>query len=353
MAAGALLVVMLTAIAYARSRSRDPGLTTELALFATYLVGVLASRSPGLGAASGVALAVLLAARPHLHRFATRWLHERELRDALMFAALALLVLPLIPDEPVHWLAGVRLRPLGSLVLVILLLQAGGHVALRLFGARLGLLASGFFGGFVSSTATIATFGARARSNAPAARLLAAAAACSGCATWLQLLLIAATLAPHAVVALAAAVAAGALATLATAVVLLLGTAAPPGERETLPDETPALRLREALLVAAMLSVVTVVVSAAQRGFGTSGALAGAALAGLADAHAPAASLLALFEAGRFTDATLGAGVLLTVGTNTLTRFVTAWIAGGAAFAWRVGGALLAGLAAATAAIAA
>ena len=348
-----MLVVVLTVIAYARSRSRDPGLTTELALFATYLIGVEASRWPGLGAASGVALAVLLAARSQLHRFATRWLHERELHDALMLAALALIVVPLIPNEPLPWLAGVRLRPLGSLVLVILLLQAGGHVALRLFGARLGLLACGFFGGFVSSTMTIATFGARSRSNGPAARLLAAAAACSGCATWLQLLLIAATLAPRAVAGLAAAVAAGALATLAAAAALLLGTAAPSGEPESLPDEASAVRLREALLVAAMLSLVTVVVSAAQRGFGTIGALAGAALTGLADAHAPAASLFALFEAGRFTEATLGTGLLLAIGANTITRLVTAWISGGAAFAWRVGSALLAGLAAATAALAA
>jgi hypothetical protein len=56
-AGGALLVAALVAIAYARSQrgkpsaDADPGLTTELALFATYLIGVLAVQSPGLGAA--------------------------------------------------------------------------------------------------------------------------------------------------------------------------------------------------------------------------------------------------------------------------------------------------------------
>ena len=94
---GALVVGAMAALAYARSRSRDPGLTTELALIATYLVGVLAMRSPLLGAACGTLLAVLLAARTQLHRFATHWLREQELHDGLMLAALALVILPLMP----------------------------------------------------------------------------------------------------------------------------------------------------------------------------------------------------------------------------------------------------------------
>jgi len=42
-------------------------------------------------------------------------------------------------------------------------------------------------------------------------------------------------------------------------------------------------------------------------------------------------------------------GALLAVGTNTLTRLVTAAVSGGSAYAWRVGSALGAGLAAAVA----
>ena len=60
-----------------------------------------------------------------------------------------------MPDS-LPWLAGIRARPLASLVLLILVLQAAGHVACACSGARRGLAASDFFGGFVSSTATIA-----------------------------------------------------------------------------------------------------------------------------------------------------------------------------------------------------
>ncbi|OCK53633.1 hypothetical protein [Bradyrhizobium sp. LMTR 3] len=56
-------IIALTAIAYFRSRSDDPGLTSEVALVLTVLLGGLAMQRPGLAAGVGVALTVLLAAR--------------------------------------------------------------------------------------------------------------------------------------------------------------------------------------------------------------------------------------------------------------------------------------------------
>ena len=104
-AIGAIFVAGLTALAHWKSRSRDPGLTTELALFATYLVGIVCVMSPMAGAACGATLAGLLAARTGMHRFATRLLSEPELRDGLLLAALGLVVLPLVPNVAVEWLA--------------------------------------------------------------------------------------------------------------------------------------------------------------------------------------------------------------------------------------------------------
>ncbi len=344
-AVGALAVGALAALAYARSRSRDPGLTTELALIATYLVGVLAMRTPLLGAACGTLLAVLLAARTQLHRFATHWLREQELRDGLMLAALALVILPLVPDEPLSWLGGMRARPLASLVLLILLLQAAGHVALRLFGARLGLAASGFFGGFVSSTATIATFGARVRSHRLPVPLAAAAGAFSGCATWAQLLVMATALSAPGLRLLALPVLAG-LAATAAAAALVAWRGARDGHAAPI-DERGALRLREALVVALLLAGVAGVVSQAQVHFGRAGVLTSAALAAFGDTHAPIASLLGLFAAQRIDAETLRTGAFIALTCNTVTRLVTAFASGGAGYALRVGGALVAGLLAA------
>ncbi|WP_310734458.1 MgtC/SapB family protein [Piscinibacter defluvii] len=342
--AGAAGIVVLAALAYWRSPARDPGLTTELAMVATYLIGVQCVLWPALGAACGVVLVVLLAARTQLHRFATRWLSEQELHDGLMLAALALVVLPLVPDSAPAWLAGIRLRPLVALVLLILIVQAAGHLALRLLGPGLGVAAAGFFGGFVSSSATIAAYGARARQAPAQAASAAAAAAFSTCATWLQVLVMAVALAPAVVAELLPVAGAGALAAGAAAFALLRAAQRQPRAADTTLREHGVLRLREALLIAAALSLVTLLVAAAEQHFGSAGVYGGAVLAGLAEAHAPVAAQLALEAAGRIDAQTLRTGTLLAIGANSLTRSGVALLAGGAGFAARVSAALAAGV---------
>ena len=49
-AVGALLVVGLAVVGYLRNRTDDPGVTTEVALFLTYLIGVLCVVSQPLAA---------------------------------------------------------------------------------------------------------------------------------------------------------------------------------------------------------------------------------------------------------------------------------------------------------------
>ena len=126
------LVVTLAAIAYWRDRSRDPGITTELALFVTFVLGVLTVPYPAVAAAGGVVVVALLAGREPLQHFSTRTLSAQELRDALVLAAAALIVLPLTPDRSLTWLAGVNPRAVWYLVVLIMGVQALGHVAQRL-----------------------------------------------------------------------------------------------------------------------------------------------------------------------------------------------------------------------------
>ena len=180
----------------------DPGLTTELALFVTYLVGVLSVQQPALGAGAAAAVAALLAARDKLHRFATEKLSEAELHDALLLAALVLVLLPLAPATPVAALGGLVPRTLLLTAVLILALQAAGHVALRVLGARAGLALSGLFSGFVSSTATIASLGARARAHPAERAACLTVAMFSTTATWLQVLMLVGALAPAALPAL-------------------------------------------------------------------------------------------------------------------------------------------------------
>ena len=92
------------------------------------------------------------------------------------------------------------------------------------------------------------------------------------------------------------------------------------------------LRIREALMVAALLLGGAVLVNWAQQR-GLTGLLVGTGLAALADAHAPMASLVSLFGAGQLNAPQLFLGVMVALSANALTRGTVAWVSGG----WRFG----------------
>jgi uncharacterized membrane protein (DUF4010 family) len=337
---GGALVAAQAVAAYLHSRAADPGLTTELALFTTYLVGVLSLQSPAWGAAAGVLLAALLAARSQMHRLATQWLSEAELHDALLLAALALVALPLMPAQPAAWLGGVPPRQLAGLVLLILLLQAAGHVALRVFGARAGLVLAGLCSGFVSSTATIASLGARVRHGDVPLAAASAGAVASAVATWLQSLILLGALAPTLVQRLWPLALAGSGAAAAATVWLMQrsggkGSAAalPPPDA---PGQRSALRLREAALVGVLLTAMTAGVGWAEQWAGASGVLIGTGLAALADAHAALAAVGALVGSQRLPQPVGVMAVLIAISVNTASRSLVGFVSGGRAYGLRV-----------------
>ncbi len=190
-AAAALLIVALIVAAYWRARTQDPGITTEVALFITFLLGVLALIQPLTSAGFGVLVAALLFLRQPLQYFATQVLTEQELRDGLILLSAALIVLPLVPDAPLAWLAQINLRRLWLLVALIMSIQALGYIALRLAGARVGLALSGLVSGFVSSTAAVADMAQRAREHPELRTACLSGAWLSTAATSVQIALIA------------------------------------------------------------------------------------------------------------------------------------------------------------------
>ncbi|KPF95740.1 hypothetical protein IP87_16125, partial [beta proteobacterium AAP121] len=95
------------------------------------------------------------------------------------------------------------------------------------------------------------------------------------------------------------------------------------------------------LAVAALLGAVAVGVAWAQRQFGNTGLLLGTALAALADAHAPVAAAAARHGSAEVDAAVLRQVVLVAVGTNALTRTVTAFVAGGRRYGLGIGASLV------------
>lgn len=325
----ASLVAALSVTSYLKDRSSDPGVTTELALFVTFLLGVLALPHPAVAAGGAVLVAGLLAAREPLQRFSTRVVSEQELRNALLLAGAALIILPLTPDQRLPWLAGVNPRTVWKLVVIILAVQMAGDVALRLLGARLGLALSGLVSGFVSSTATIATMGTRASQYPELRTACMAGAWFSTVSTALQVLLIAVVLDPAALPVLGPSMGCALLMALLLGLAALRRSQVAPQEERT---GGGAFSPRHAIALALLFTGIAAGVAWLQAGFGAVAALAAAALAGLADAHSASAAVIALGQRGELDNTTLLTGVLLAFSSNSLSKFVAAYAAGGRRF---------------------
>ncbi len=332
LAAAALGVITLTALSYNKSHAVDPGLTTEIALLGTFIIGVLAASRPILAAASGVLVVVLLVLRTPLHSFARAELSDQELRDAVLLAAAAILVLPILPDEPIDPWKIINPRLVWKLTVLIMVVDAAGYVAQRLVGTRAGLPISGLLGGFVSSTAVVATMGKRAQQEPKVLPAAVAGAALSNVATVVQLALMLAVsdavlLGQMRWVLLAmgvAMVAYGAFMLLATK-----GKAAPP------PPSGRAFRLRTALIFAGAFVLVMLLVAWLQRSFGPTWALAGVVIGGFADAHSTSASVGSLAAQGQMPRELAAIAVGLIITTNTFSKLGFAR-AGGSAYFWRL-----------------
>jgi uncharacterized membrane protein (DUF4010 family) len=325
-------VALLTAIAYFKSEGDEPGLTTEMALLATFIIGVLAASQPLLAAAAGVLVVMLLVLRGHLHGFARKELSEQELRDAVLLAAAAILVLPILPDHPIDPWGVVNPRLVWQLTVLIMLVDAAGYVAQRVVGARAGLPLSGLFGGFVSSTAVVATMGRRSQEEPSVLPSAVAGAALSQIATVAQLALV---LAVSDVVLLGQLrwplLASGVVAAAYGAMMVFASKnhATPP------PLPGRAFRLRTALLFAGAFTLVALLVAWLQDTFGSTWALAGVVLGGFADAHSTAASVGSLAAQQQLTRELAAVAIGLVLTTNTLSKLGFAR-AGGTGYFWRL-----------------
>ncbi len=312
---------------YRRSNRDDPGLTTEIALILTCMLGVLAVPSPAVAAAAGIAVAGLLVSRDHLHGFVKKVLTERELNDVIVLGAILLVVLPLAPDRFLGPLEAINPRQVMKFIVLVMLIGAIGHIATRIPGQRQGLLLAGFASGFISSTATV--YQMAQLSHDPAQQdgrpVMAAIASCAS--TYIQLALLVLSVSPALLNTLIPSMTAGLL--------IIIGqigwlsrsrntTAAtnmpPPGGH--------AFSLKMSFGLAGGILLVTLLATFLYRQFGAGGALAGAAAAGLADTHSATASLLNLMQNGVLSMDEVRVGVLAAFTTNTLTKAVLA-IAGG------------------------
>jgi len=334
--AAILALAGLLATAYACSTAPDGGITTAAALLLTLVLGALAIPEPEIAVSIGVIATIVLAARARLHAFVRQTITDDELRDGLILAAAALVVLPFIPDRYLGALQAFNPRTTWTIVVLIMGIGVVGHVAQRLLGAAWGLAAAGFASGFVSSLATVGAMGERARQAPGMLRAAVSGALMSCVATIIQLAVVVGASSVDALRAIAGPLlGAGAAGTVA-AIACSIWAFRDPAPAEILAGR--AFSLAKALGLAATVTALTWISFLLQDRFGQAGLTVGVALAGFADAHAAAASVASLVASGRLSAQDAVVPILAASSTNAVSKTVMSITSGGARFALPVVG---------------
>lgn len=336
--AAMLATVALAISPTLRQRSEDEdrpgyGATTIAAAATTPLIGALAVALPALAAATGVALVATLASKERVHAFIRQTITDTELTDAVKFFVVALIILPLLPDQTFGPLAVFNPHKVGFLVTALTGIGWIGHIAVRAFGTARGLPLAGLAGGLVSSTATTATMARKARTSA-LRRPAVAAALLSKVSSLATLALLVGTISPALLHQAAAPL------TVMIAVLLvtsrwfgrttLAGDLTAAEDADTSPSEAArAFALRPALFLAGIITVALVASKAAAAYLGPHAVIAVAALAGIASPQAATLAAADLVRAGSFTAPLAMLAMVAALLTNTVFKIALAYTAGG------------------------
>jgi len=340
--AAALVFPIVAYAAAMRRRTTSADGTTEVAAMLVAAIGFASGLGYRLEASAAAALVVvLLAEKSALHRWLKR-VDEVEMRAAVQFAVLALVVLPLLPDGAYGPFDAIRPRALWMVVLLFSALNFAGYVLRRVIGESRGLAMTGLLGGLVSSTGVTLNFSRRSREHPELASPLSLGVIAACTVLLPRIALVTAVLRPAVSVALlpiiappfvlGVALVGRALWATRKDAVLDAASTAPPSHLVRF--ENP-LGLASSLQMALAFQVVLIVIAFMQQRIGNTGILASATLLGLTDMDALTVSMTRLGADVSLTQIAaeaIGIGVL----SNTFLKLTLALVTGTPVFRLRV-----------------
>jgi uncharacterized membrane protein (DUF4010 family) len=348
LAAGLLVLGALLVGAYrvTSAQSGDYGTTTEVALVLTFMLGALVVTGHRLEAVSAAVLtAALLGFKAEIHSTLAK-LDRRELHSSLQLLVIALVVIPLLPDQGMGPWNSLNPRMLGLLVMLIAGIGFVGYFAIRMIGARAGLLITAVLGGLTSSTAVTVAFARLARRSGRNQALLGVGIALA-CATMAPRLLIEVAAVNQALVPIVLPGLAALAAVPLAAALWVARRYAHHADTSDLGINNP-LELGQALIIGAVLAAVFVLSHGAEAWLGAEGVYGLALLSGVADVDAISLALAKQAHGDLEADVA-GQAIVLSALSNTLFKAGFAAVIGGLQLArWATSILLLALLAGAT-----
>lgn len=328
MLAAACVLVILGYARTARTSDAISGTSGVVALL-TLACGFLAGSGERLlGTVVAVVMVLLLSMREQLHRW-VRNISEKEMLSIARFAVIALVILPLLPDRPFGPYLAWNPQKLWLVVVMVSGFSFAGHFAARVLGPTQGILATTAAGSMVSSTAVTASLATRMKKGSADTAILAAAAATASVVMFLRVLVLTAALAPFALPTLARLCAPGMIVSaLATIWYLRKGRNAHSAQIEDGIETRNPFDLKSALLLTALVMLMTVAARWVLEHYGDRGLAVVLAISGSVDVDS-AIITMGNLAADTLPPRTAGLVLAVPVTLNTLFKAVVSISIGG------------------------
>lgn len=199
-AMGGLSIAFLFGVAnYLKKNEKEPdiGQTTEVAALLMYTVGAcLIIGDHLIGVVVGATVALLLYLKQYLNTVINR-LGEKDIRAIMLFVAISLIVLPVLPNEDFGPYQVLNLREIWWMVVLIVGISIAGYFTYKWLGKNIGIGLSGILGGLISSTATTVTFSKQAVETPVSTKMAGFVIMAASTVSLLRVTILAAIVAPR------------------------------------------------------------------------------------------------------------------------------------------------------------
>jgi uncharacterized membrane protein (DUF4010 family) len=335
---------LFLAIGYWRDAEQGHvGLTSEASALLTFFLGAL-SASHGIiepvrtrifvVASIAVAATFLLSQKTQLRQFSAK-LSRDDVIATVKFLLIAVVVLPVLPNEPLGPYGALNPYRIGFMVLLIAGIGFVGYVAMRLFGHGKGLLITGAIGGLVSSTAVTLASAARAKQTPALASVSALAVVIASTIMFVRVIITVAAVETSLLPKLALPLGAMAAVSLVAVGVMAFRDRAHRNEVTNVELSNP-FELRKAVQFGAFFVFILIASRWATDTLGDTGTYLTGLLAGLTDVDAITLTMSNLVKAGTMEPAVATRTIVIAVASNTVVKAVMSVTLGGWAFGRRI-----------------
>jgi len=292
-----LAIVILSAKFALFKSNQDLGITTEVAALLMYIVGAyLTFGDATIAIVVGALTAVLLQMKDVLHDF-VRKMGERDILAIMRFAAIALVILPILPNQtygPFHVL---NPYDIWRMVVLIVAISLMGYAAYKVFKDKAGTLLAGILGGLISSTATTVSYARNTKTLPETSSLAALAIMLASTVSVIRVTLAFMVVSPSATSVIAPPLLTLFAMMVVICVVLYFSRS---GETHTMPEPDNPAELTSAIVFGLLYGGIIFAVAAAKEMFGQQSLYLIAMISGLTDVDAITLSTGRLVEGSTF-----------------------------------------------------